>query len=210
MVLSGINKFLPFQISWKSVSISNFDVQMIINPNNMKILKLTTVLFALLISVSLTSQTRKDKKIMNDATKAKKTLLKAQSGLQSLFNDSAGYVIFPNVGKGGFVVGGASGNGAVYENGEVIGVAGLKKLNIGLQAGGQAIIEVIFFEDDTALSEFKQGNFSFAAEVSAVALKSGIGLNAKYRDGVAVFVLPKAGLMADASVGGQKFSFQSF
>ncbi|MCM4170750.1 hypothetical protein DHD32_04620 [Arenibacter sp. TNZ] len=176
----------------------------------MKILKLTTVLFALLISVSLTSQTRKDKKIMNDATKAKKTLLKAQSGLQSLFDDSAGYVIFPNVGKGGFVVGGASGNGAVYENGEVIGVAGLKKLNIGLQAGGQAIIEVIFFEDDTALSEFKQGNFSFAAEVSAVALKSGIGLNAKYRDGVAVFVLPKAGLMADASVGGQKFSFQSF
>ncbi len=210
MVLNGINKFLPFQISWKSVSISNFDVQMIINPNNMKILKLTTVLFALLISVSLTSQTRKDKKIMNDATKAKKTLLKAQSGLQSLFDDSAGYVIFPNVGKGGFVVGGASGNGAVYENGEVIGVAGLKKLNIGLQAGGQAIIEVIFFEDDTALSEFKQGNFSFAAEVSAVALKSGIGLNAKYRDGVAVFVLPKAGLMADASVGGQKFSFQSF
>jgi len=210
VVLNGINKFLPFQISWKSVSISNFDVQMIINPNNMKILKLTTVLFALLISVSLTSQTRKDKKIMNDATKAKKTLLKAQSGLQSLFDDSAGYVIFPNVGKGGFVVGGASGNGAVYENGEVIGVAGLKKLNIGLQAGGQAIIEVIFFEDDTALSEFKQGNFSFAAEVSAVALKSGIGLNAKYRDGVAVFVLPKAGLMADASVGGQKFSFQSF
>lgn len=207
---SGINKFLPFQILCSRVSIFNFDVQMIINHNKMKILKLTTILFALLVSVSLSSQTSKDKKIMNDATKAKKTLLKAHSGLQSLFDDSAGYVIFPNVGKGGFLVGGASGNGVVYENGKVIGAADLKKLNIGLQAGGQAIIEVIFFEDNTALSEFKQGNFSFAAEVSAVALKSGIALNAKYKDGVAVFVLPKAGLMADASVGGQKFNYKSF
>ncbi|MCK0146174.1 hypothetical protein MWU78_11005 [Arenibacter sp. F26102] len=176
----------------------------------MKILKLTTVLFAMLITVSLSSQTRKDKKIMNDASKAKKALLKAHTGLQRFFDESAGYVIFPNVGKGGFVVGAASGNGAVYEGGKVIGMAGLKKLNVGFQAGGQAIIEVIFFEDSAALNEFKEGNFSFAAEVSAVALKSGIGLNAKYKDGVAVFVLPKAGLMADATVGGQKFSFQAF
>ncbi|MDL5512079.1 lipid-binding SYLF domain-containing protein [Arenibacter sp. M-2] len=176
----------------------------------MKILKLIPVLLALMVSVSVTSQTRKEKQIISDASKAKKTLLKAQSGLQTFFDNSAGYVIFPNVGKGGFVVGAASGNGAVYEGGEVVGMAGLKKLNVGLQAGGQAIIEVIFFEDNNALNEFKQGNFSFAAEVSAVALKSGIGLNAKYKEGVAVFVLPKAGLMADASVGGQKFSFHSF
>ncbi|GBF21332.1 MULTISPECIES: lipid-binding SYLF domain-containing protein [Arenibacter] len=176
----------------------------------MKKLKFTIILLAVMSTAVAISQTRKDKKILNDAAKAKKTLLKAHSGLQSLFDDSAGYVIFPNVGKGGLVVGGASGNGAVYEDGNVIGLAGLKKLNIGLQAGGQAIIEVIFFEDAEALNEFKQGNFSFAAEVSAVALKSGIALNAKYKDGVAVFVLPKAGLMADASVGGQKFSFRAF
>ena len=176
----------------------------------MKILKIITIVFALLVTDVATSQTKKDKKIVNDATEAKKTLIMAHSGLQKLFDESAGYVIFPNVGKGGFVVGGASGNGAVYEDGTLIGVAGLKKLNRGLQAGGQAIIEVIFFEDDKALNEFKEGNFSFAAEVSAVALKSGIALNAKYKDGVAVFVLPKAGLMADASVGGQKFSFRAF
>ena len=176
----------------------------------MKILKLTTVLFVMLVSVSITSQTRTDKRIISDASKAKKSLLKAHSGLQQLFDTSAGYVIFPNVGKGGFVVGAASGNGAVYEGGKLIGMAGLKKLNVGFQAGGQAIIEVIFFEDSAALDEFKEGNFSFAAEISAVALKSGIGLNAKYKDGVAVFVLPKAGLMADATVGGQKFSFQAF
>lgn len=176
----------------------------------MKISTLITVLFALMVPVSVTSQTAKDQQIIRDASKAKKTLLKAQSGLKTFFDKASGYVIFPNVGKGGFVVGAASGNGAVYEGDKLVGMAGLKKINIGLQAGGQAIIEVIFFEDQKALNEFKQGNFSFAAEVSAVALKSGIGFNAKYREGVAVFVLPKAGFMADASVGGQKFSFHSF
>jgi len=86
-------------------------------------------------------------------------------------------------------------------------MANLKKLNIGLQAGGQAIIEVIFFENDKALKTFTESNFQFGAEASAVAVKSGIAFNAKYKDGVAVFALPKAGLMADASVGGQKFRF---
>ncbi|WP_338040895.1 lipid-binding SYLF domain-containing protein [Maribacter polysaccharolyticus] len=155
-------------------------------------------------------QTKSDKKLMQDAVKAKKTLLKTDSGLEKFFDTSAGYVIFPNVGKGGFIIGGASGNGVVYENGDVIGLANLKKLNIGLQAGGQAIIEVIFFETPVDLARFKEGKFQFAAEASAVALKSGIAVNAKYKDGVAVFALPKAGLMADASVGGQKFTYDPF
>lgn len=176
----------------------------------MRTLKIIVMVVALMLSAVSSSQAKKDKRILSDAAKAKKTLLKFHSELQDLFDESAGYVIFPNVGKGGFVVGGASGNGVVYEDGKHIGVAGLKKLNIGLQAGGQAIIEVIFFEDRSALKDFKEGNFSFAAEVSAVALKSGIALNAKYKDGVAVFVMPKAGLMADASVGGQKFNFRTF
>ncbi|MGW9684321.1 lipid-binding SYLF domain-containing protein [Flagellimonas sp. 2504JD1-5] len=169
------------------------------------------VMICLMFATSATfAQNKKDRKIMNDAKKAKKTLLKADSGLERFFDNSAGYVLFPNVGKGGFIIGGASGNGVVYEGGKTIGMAGLKKLNIGLQAGGQAIIEVIFFETSVDLQRFKEGKFAFAAETSAVALKSGIAFNAKYKDGVAVFALPKAGLMADASVGGQKFSFKPF
>lgn len=165
----------------------------------------------LLIAFGTTySQTRKDKKIMEDATEAKSMLLKANSGLEEFFENSAGYVIFPNVGKGGFIVGGASGNGVVYENGTAVGMADLKKLNIGFQAGGQAIIEVIFFETPVDLERFKSENFEFSAETSAVALKSGIAFNAKYKDGVAVFALPKAGLMADASVGGQRFEYRPF
>ncbi|HSR60784.1 MAG TPA: lipid-binding SYLF domain-containing protein [Robiginitalea sp.] len=156
------------------------------------------------------SQNKKDRQIMDDAEKARKALLKADPGMQSFFDDSAGYVLFPNVGKGGFIVGGASGNGVVYEGGTPIGMADLKKLNIGLQAGGQAIIEVIFFETQVDLERFKETDFQFAAEASAVAVKSGLAVNAKYKEGVAVFALPKAGLMADASVGGQRFSFKPF
>ncbi len=176
----------------------------------MKIVRPLIFVCLVLVATATLAQNKKDRKIINDAKKAKKTLLKADSGLERFFNNSAGYVIFPNVGKGGFIIGGASGNGVVYEGGEMVGMAGLKKLNIGLQAGGQAIIEVIFFETDVDLQRFKEGKFAFAAETSAVALKSGIAFNAKYKDGVAVFALPKAGLMADASVGGQKFSYKPF
>ena len=176
----------------------------------MRSLKTLVILALLFTTSSLLAQNKKDQKIMKDAVKAKKDLLKTNSGLDVFFDNSAGYVIFPNVGKGGFIIGGASGNGVVYEDGEAVGMADLKKLNVGLQAGGQSIIEVIFFETDVDLDRFKEGKFAFAAEASAVALKSGVAVNAKYKDGVAVFALPKAGLMADASVGGQKFGYKPF
>ncbi|MEM9648244.1 MAG: lipid-binding SYLF domain-containing protein [Bacteroidota bacterium] len=176
----------------------------------MRTLKSLLLFGLILVTFGVTGQDKKDRKIMSDAKKAKRTLLKADSGLERFFDNSAGYVLFPNVGKGGFIIGGASGNGVVYEGGEAVGMAGLKKLNVGLQAGGQAIIEIIFFETPVDLDRFKQGKFQFAAETSAVALKSGIAFNAKYKEGVAVFALPKAGLMADASVGGQKFSYKPF
>ena len=176
----------------------------------MKRIKSVVTLTLFLLVISISAQNKKEQKIMADAEKAKSTLLETSPSLEGFFQNSAGYVIFPNVGKGGFIIGGASGNGVVYENGTVVGMADLKKLNIGLQAGGQAIIEVIFFETDVDLQRFKTEKFQFAAETSAVALKSGIAFEAKYKDGVAVFALPKAGLMADASVGGQKFSYKAF
>jgi lipid-binding SYLF domain-containing protein len=175
---------------------------------HMKILKSITFTTLLFLAIGLNAQSNKDQKIIKDANKAKDKLMKMEVGLDQFFTNSAGYVVFPNVGKGGFIIGGASGNGVVYENGIMIGMADLKKLSVGLQAGGQAITEIIFFETEADLAEFKKGDFEFSAEASAVALKSGISVNAKYRDGVAVFALPKAGLMADASVGGQKFAYK--
>jgi lipid-binding SYLF domain-containing protein len=176
----------------------------------MKIVRNIMVAGVFLISMATYSQTEHDEKIMADAVEAKSMLLDANPGLDVFFDNSAGYAIFPNVGKGGFIVGGASGNGVVYENGMAVGMADLKKLNVGFQAGGQKVIEIIFFETPTDLQRFKGESFEFAAETSAVALKSGIAFNAKYKDGVAVFAMPKAGLMADASVGGQRFEFKPF
>lgn len=173
----------------------------------MKTLKSIAMTAILLIAVNMQAQDSKMQKIIKDSEKAKSKMIKMDMGLANFFTNAAGYVIFPNVGKGGFIIGGASGNGVVYEDGKMIGMADLKKLSVGLQAGGQAITEVIFFETADDLNEFKEGDFEFSAEASAVALKSGVAVNAKYKDGVAVFALPKAGLMADASVGGQKFEF---
>ncbi|MGS0524258.1 lipid-binding SYLF domain-containing protein [Zobellia nedashkovskayae] len=140
----------------------------------------------------------------------KKELIKTDTDINGFFENSAGYVIFPNVGEGGFLVGAASGNGVLYQEGTAQGMANLKKLDVGFQAGGQSVIEVIFFESEDDVMEFEEDNFEFSAQISAVALKSGVAANAKYKDGVAVFTLPKSGLMAKATVGGQKFQYSSF
>ncbi len=133
---------------------------------------------------------------------------KTDPGLQKFFDTAAGYAVFPSVGKGGVGLGAAYGRGELLEGGRLVGDCTLTQASIGLQLGGQKYTELIFFEDKAALDRFKSGNFAFAAQVSAVALKSGVSANAKYSGGVAVFTMGEAGLMYEASVGGQKFSFQ--
>jgi lipid-binding SYLF domain-containing protein len=176
----------------------------------MRILKSISILAMFFIAFSLNAQNAKDQKIINDAEKVQQKMLQKDQGLQKFFDNSSGYAIFPNVGEGSFIVGGASGNGVVYENGSAIGMADLKKLDVGLQAGGQEVAEIIFFETDEALAKFKDDQFTFSAEAAAVVLEEGISKNANYSNEVLVFAIPKAGLMADLSVGGQKFSFKSF
>lgn len=152
------------------------------------------------------SDSKKDK-IIADSNTSKAEFIKTDHLMKSIFDNAYGYVIFPNVGKGGVGVGGAAGNGAVYENTKLIGLAKLSQLSIGLQAGGQAYREVIFFESKSAMERFKGSKFEFSAQVSAVAAKAGASGNAKYANGVMVFTMQKGGLMYEASVGGQKFKF---
>ena len=167
----------------------------------------------LMVSVFTTAFSQTSERIASlkiDAENAKKAFLKQDSTMSRFFNNSAGYVIFPNVGKGGRIVGGASGNGIVYVNGQPIGSARLSMVSIGLQAGGQAYREVIFFETNEQLERFKQNKFEFAAQVSAVAATAGISASSGYSEGVAVFTMAKKGLMTEAAVGGQKFNFTAF
>lgn len=135
---------------------------------------------------------------------------KNDAGLTRFFSHSVGYAVFPTVGKGGLCVGGAYGSGVLYAGGKPAGKATLTQVTVGFQLGGQAYSEVIFFENEKVLADFKAGNFALAAAASAVALASGASANAKYREGVAVFTATKAGLMFEAAVGGQKFSYDAF
>jgi lipid-binding SYLF domain-containing protein len=131
------------------------------------------------------------------------------TSLQATMAKSSGFAIFPDVGKGGFIVGGARGKGIVYEkDGGVIGKATMTQATVGAQAGGQSFSQLILFETPAALNDFKAGNFEMAADISAVVAAEGASSAAKYKQGVAVFAMPKKGAMVSAAIGGQKFKFE--
>jgi lipid-binding SYLF domain-containing protein len=144
------------------------------------------------------------------------------------FDTAYGYAVFPTVGEGGLIVGGALGKGRIYVHGKLVGDAKLKQLSAGLQAGGKAYSEIIFFEDKRALDEFESGKFEFTAGASAIAITAaagasvgtnGVQANAsgtennatavgQYNKGMAVFTVAKGGLMYAAAIAGQKFSYK--
>lgn len=169
------------------------------------------MLMMLFFSISLFAQNADDQKVIADAEKAKAAFLDANPKLQGYFDDAKAYAIFPNVGKGAIIIGAASGNGAVYERGVLVGMANMKQLDVGAQIGGKAYSEVIFFKTDKSVQEFMDDDFSFGSNLSAIAAdQSPPSFDITYTDGVAVFTLPKEGLMAEVSVGGQKFDFEDF
>lgn len=129
--------------------------------------------------------------------------------LAGLLNRSAGVAVFPSVGKGAIGIGGAYGKGVLYQGGRQVGYCDMTQASIGFALGGQAYTEIIAFESPANVAKFKEGNLRFDAQATAVALKSGVGANAKFTDGVAVFTMDEAGLMYEASIGGQQFSYQA-
>lgn len=154
-------------------------------------------------------------------------LFKQDGRAADFFKTSYAYAVFPTVGKGGFVVGGAHGNGHVYQQGRYIGDTSLTQVSVGFQVGGQAFSEMVFFQDEAALKLFESGNFALGAEANAVAATASASASAgtagtsagasgneshataagHYQNGVAVFTIAKGGLMYQAAVAGQKFSF---
>ncbi len=147
--------------------------------------------------------------LQSDADSAVAHARKTDPSLDKFFAHADSYAVFPTVGKGAIGVGGAFGHGILYQHAKPAGYCDLSQASLGLQLGGQAYTEIIFFETPAATARFQSGNFAFAATASAVALKSGAAANAKYANGVAVFTLSESGLMFEASLGGQKFAYQS-
>lgn len=164
--------------------------------------------------------------LADEYTDTKKMFVDA--GVGQMFQSAYGYALFPTIGKAGFVVGGAYGEGRVYRQGRVIGTTTMTQATIGFQMGGSGFSQVIFFQDQRALSEFTRGNFEFGTEAQAVALTAAASASAStkgaaavasggknnaeiigagYYKGMATYTITKGGLMYEVSVGGQKFTF---
>lgn len=200
-----------------------------INNKNYKVMKLKETklyagIFALMLLFSTGSLSAQDNEmrveqerlmdaekrevIKSDAEDAKAAFIAKNPEMKEHFQNAEGYAIFPNVGKGAYVLGGAAGNGVLYEDGQVEGYAQLRQLDIGFQIGGKAFREVIIFRTEEALQEFKDGGFEFGGSVSAVIWDEGRTGTLQFEDGVAVALMPKAGAMAGVSVGGQQFDYR--
>ena len=146
----------------------------------------------------------------------------------SYFGKSYGYAVFPTIGKGGIGIGGGHGKGRVYVKGKPVGATSMTQLSVGWQLGGQAFSQIIFFEDERAFNEFTSGNFEFGAEAGAIAITASASASAAttggtaaasgdkkdaktaggYHKGMAVFTVAKGGLMYEAAVKGQKFTYK--
>jgi lipid-binding SYLF domain-containing protein len=151
--------------------------------------------------------------------------------VDAFFAKSYGIVIFPTIGKGGLGIGGAHGSGWGFRGDKFDGTSKMTQVTIGFQAGGQAFSQIIFFETETDFNRFTTGNFELGAQASAVAITAGANAQAStsgganaganagasssaqakttYADGIAIFTMAKGGLMYEASVGGQKFSYHT-
>lgn len=157
------------------------------------------------------------------------TTFKNAGQSRNFFDDAYAYAVFPTVGKGGLVVGGAAGKGRVYVGGKHVGNSDFGQVTIGFQAGGQAYSMIVFLEDERAFREFTSGAFKFGAEASAVAITAGASAQAStqgvgagasatknrantaggYQKGVAVFTVAIGGLMYEASIAGGGFKYEA-
>ena len=176
--------------------------------STMRVAVVLTFVAGLLISCSTAPSTVGGRdELLQQATSTLGEMNREDSGLDELTKKAYGYALFPQVAKGGLVLGGGYGRGVVYEQGQHIGYADLSQASFGLQVGGQTYSELIVFENKAALDRLTQGNLELVADASAVILKKGAAANARFVDGVAVFVRPIGGAMAEASVGGQQLTY---
>jgi lipid-binding SYLF domain-containing protein len=163
----------------------------------------------MLNACSTTPKTEEDRsELLREADTVKAEFRAADSEIARQMDNAYGMAVFPTIGKGGLVVGGAGGRGVVYEQGRAIGYTTMSQATVGLQAGGQSYSQLILFENKAALDRFTAAEWAMSAQATAVAAASGAGATAKYKEGVMVYVLNMKGLMGEASVGGQKFNYQ--
>jgi lipid-binding SYLF domain-containing protein len=167
-------------------------------------------LTALLAGCNISPQKPEAKAVLDaQAAEAIAVMKEKDPSIDRFFRDSYGYAVLPKVFKGGIWAGGAYGKGMVYEKGQMIGYCDMSQATLGFTFGGEYFREIIFFREKPDMDKFRAEEYTFAAQATAVALKSGAAAKADYKDGMAVFAVTDKGLMVDASIGGQKFRYTS-
>lgn len=156
-----------------------------------------------------TTDADRDAALVREAERTVRVFKDTDRSMSKFFDSAVGWAVYPTVAKGAAGVGAAHGDGVLYEGGRVVGFTEVAQGTIGLQLGGQTYRELIFFETRSALDHFKSGNMEFQAQASAVAAESGAAANSDFEDGVAVFTMARGGLMFEAAIGGQKFSYRA-
>ena len=175
----------------------------------MRILRTIPVVFALAIAAcASTPKTASSQLSLEQRADATLRDMRAKdASLDAAIARAPGYAVFPDVGKGGLVVGGAGGEGVLYVHGQPDGVVSINEVSIGAQAGGQSFAELIVINDPNEIGKIKSGTYSLGADASAVALQANAAASTDFTKPVTVFTQSHGGLMVEAAVAGQKLSY---
>jgi lipid-binding SYLF domain-containing protein len=170
-----------------------------------------TIVAGLLVGCATAPASRPEREaLLTESASALQRMRAEDPEVGALVRRGSSYALFPTVTKGGLVVGGARGQGVLYEQGRHTAYCDLTQGTVGLQAGAQSFSELLVFESKAALDRFKAGQLAFATDASAVVLKTGVATaDVPFVDGVAVVVSPIGGAMVEAAIGGQQFTCQA-
>ena len=174
---------------------------------------LLSVAFALAVCQS--SATASDKspdatQIDRDADAALKTLYESAPAAETFRKEAKGILVFPSIVKGGFIIGGYYGKGALRKNGETAGYYSTMAASYGLQAGVQTFGYVLFFMNDEALAYLgKSDGWEVGVGPSIVVMDKGMAKSTTTTTGrsdVYAFIFSQQGLMAGLGLQGSKIS----
>lgn len=176
----------------------------------MRIVTIFSILMLLFIGCVVVPRSPEAKNVLSAEVDEAIAVMKTRDPeIQRFFDKSYGYAVLPKVFKGAFIGGGAYGKGEVFEKGQMVGFCSMSQATLGFSFGGEYFREIVFFRDKEDLDKFKTEEYTFSAQVTGIAIATGVAAKADYKAGMAVFIAADKGLMVDASLGGQKFEYVS-
>lgn len=148
--------------------------------------------------------------IDRDATATLNKLYKQNPGAKALGDKAMGVLVFPSIVKGGFIIAGQFGDGALRKHGKSVAYYRSLAASYGFQAGAQAFGYVLFFMDDDSLRYLdNSGGFELGSGPSLVVLDEGFGKNfstTTLQKGIYAFIFNQKGLMGGIGIQGTKIT----